>query len=203
MLKRADLPVQTIVNANAHITHTGIWVYAGTSPGGWTVAPIFPAQRRSDPAVFFIKVRDTAGPLTITRSAADNFQTGGVSSATFTLQPGESAIIVSDGSFWLPMTGAETPARNARVVISAVASFTLSRSASVYVHTGTGATWTLPALANNTGLTFTIKNRGSGAVVLQRAGTDNLYDTASVTSVSVAAGGTARVVNDGSFWLVV
>lgn len=203
MLKRADLPVQTIVNANANITHAGIWVYAGTGVGGWTISPIFPATRRTEPAVFFVKVRDTAGPLTITRSSSDNFQTGGVSSSTFTLQPGESAIIVTDGTFWLPMTGADNPARNSRVVISAVASLTLSRSGSVIVHTGTGATWTLPAVANNTGLTYTIKNRGSGAVTLQRAGTDNLYDTTTQTSISIAAGATARVVNDGTYWLVV
>jgi hypothetical protein len=37
----------------------------------------------------------------------------------------------------------------------------------------------------------------------QRAGTDNLYDAATQTSISIAAGTTARVVNDGTYWLVV
>lgn len=79
---------------------------------------------------------------------------------------------------------------------------TLSRDASVYVNGGGITTWTLPALSNNTRLTYRIKNRGSGVITPQRAGTDQLYDTAVVTSISVASGASVTVINDGTCWLV-
>lgn len=202
MLLRSDLPTY-VMTGTAHVTGAGIWVYAGTSAATWTVTPQQPSPRKMDSALIFIKVRDTAGPLTLTRSSSDNFQFAAATATTMVLQPGESIILLSDGTNWTPHYGAQSPAINQRVVTSAAATLTLSRAGSLFVFTGTTTTWTLPAVANNTGLSYTIKNRGSGAITLQRAGTDNLYDTTTQTSISIAAGATARVVNDGTYWLVV
>lgn len=71
-----------------------------------------------------------------------------------------------------------------------------------YVFTGTTDTWTLPALAGNTGVRYWIKNRGSGNLTIARAGSDELYDTAARTSITIAAGQGCYIENDGSYWLV-
>jgi lysophospholipase L1-like esterase len=197
----ADVPVRTVVTTSANITSSGVWVYAGAAAANWTIAPIFPTPRKIDSQMYFIKVRESAGPLTITTSSGNNFLVGGIAQSTYTLQPGESVIIVTDGTNWMPMAGAMNPATNFRVVVSATSTLTLDRTGTVFVFTGTTTTWTLPALANNTGLTYRIKNRGSGAITLQRAGSDNIYDTSSVTSISIAAGASREIVNDGTFWL--
>lgn len=75
-----------------------------------------------------------------------------------------------------------------------------------YCYTGAGAaTWTLPPVAGNAGQTFTIVNRaGAAAITLQRAGGDNLWkDGATATSVTVNAGTTLELYNDGTYWSVV
>lgn len=76
-------------------------------------------------------------------------------------------------------------------------------SASNQVYSGTGGnTWTLPAVANNSTLEFRVKNRGSGNLTIQRAGSDNIYDTTTQTSITVAAGASLMLINDGTYWLV-
>lgn len=84
---------------------------------------------------------------------------------------------------------------------SSAASLTLDKTVSVYIFTGSsGTTWTLPAITGNTDLSYYIKNRGSANIILQRAGSDNIYDTASVTSITILPGEARTVVNDGAFW---
>jgi len=72
-----------------------------------------------------------------------------------------------------------------------------------YVHSGTTCTATLPAVSGNDRVDFYIFNRGSGALTIQRAGSDNLKTTAgTATSATVAANAWAAIYNDGSYWLV-
>jgi len=78
---------------------------------------------------------------------------------------------------------------------------TLDRTQTVWVFTGSsGSTWTLPALSGNTNLIYFIKNRGTANITLQRAGADNIFDTAVVTSVTILPGSAVIVSNDGTYW---
>jgi hypothetical protein len=80
---------------------------------------------------------------------------------------------------------------------------TLDRSKTLYAFTGSSAaTWTLPAVTGNTGLTYFIKNRGSANVVVQRAGADNLYTSSAVTSITILPGESRTIINDGAIWNV-
>jgi hypothetical protein len=89
------------------------------------------------------------------------------------------------------------------VSTSSAGTLTLDKTATVWVFTGTTTTWTLPAISGNTRLRYVVYNRGSGNLTLQRAGSDNLYAAgASVTSVTIAAGSSNAIINDGSFWLI-
>jgi hypothetical protein len=81
---------------------------------------------------------------------------------------------------------------------------TLTADDYLNVLTGTIArTFTLPALAGNTGVEMVFKNRSTQILTIQRAGTDQIYDTGAVSSFTVAAGATAQVINDGTYWLKV
>jgi hypothetical protein len=200
MLTRADLPLFPILDTDAYITRSGVWVYAGSAAGSWTIAKITAGPRADDAQLYFVRVRPAAGPLTVTTTGGDNFYYAGTTSSTLTIPPGQGAVIVpSSGGTW-EVLFMQAP-RYQAVKTSSAATLTLARDAAVYVNTGAAATWTLPALANNAGLTYKIKNRGTGAVTLQCAGADQLYDTAAQTSISIAAGATVTVVNDGSYWL--
>lgn len=71
-----------------------------------------------------------------------------------------------------------------------------------YIFTGTTATATLPDLATYKGGIYFIKNAGSGNLTLQRAGSDQIYDTSAVTSIIITAGSARVVVAGTSFWFV-
>lgn len=79
---------------------------------------------------------------------------------------------------------------------------TLTVGKPVYAFTGgSTVTWTLPSIASTIGSApFRIKNRGSAALTISRAGSDQIYDTAAVSTISVAAGAAVMLVNDGTFW---
>lgn len=70
------------------------------------------------------------------------------------------------------------------------------------IYTGAGNTVTLPAVTGNTWQVFNFKNRGSGILVIQRAGADQIYETVAVTSINLLAGAAVRLVNDGTFFNV-
>jgi hypothetical protein len=200
MIPKADLPLFPIIDTDAFITRSGVWVYAASTAGSWTISKIT-AGPRSDAQLHFVRVRPTAGPLTITTTGSDTFYYAGASLSSITIPPGQSALITpASGGNWevFYLSAALFQA----VKTSSTASLTLARDASVYVNTGAAATWTLPAVANNAGLTYRIKNRGTGAITLQRAGSDQLYDTAAQTSISVAPGASVTVINDGTYWVV-
>lgn len=208
MLTPDDFRLHIFSASTVSINECGLWLYAGTGGGSWTMpvrAPSYAAgqTRRSDASVYWVGCMSTAAPLTVNRASTDNFLYGGTTSATITVNPGESVMIVDDGGYWFVMGGASLPAVYRKTFVSSAGSATLSRAYSAYVFTGVGATtWTLPALASNTGLEFYGKNRGSGDITLQRAGSDQLYDTAAVNSITVTPGSSFHVLNDGTYWVV-
>jgi hypothetical protein len=80
---------------------------------------------------------------------------------------------------------------------------TMTNATQAYCFTGASpATWTLPALSGNSGRYFTVKNRGSATLTIQRAGSDNLWDSASVTSITLTAGEWCILWADASYWHV-
>lgn len=87
------------------------------------------------------------------------------------------------------------------VSVSSAGTLTLA-SAINYVFSGTTTTWTLPAVSGNTGVTYLIKNRGSGAITLNSSGGGNdIYDTSAVSTLTINAGSAITLVNDGTYWL--
>lgn len=202
ILHKNDLPVWVTTDTDAHVSKMGRWIYAGTSAGSWTIAPASPSPRAGDAGWYWISVRGTAAPLTLTRSNADTFNVAAGSLTSITIQPGQSVLLTpSGGAGW--EVHAWSPSITQSVITSNAATLTMARDGSVYVGTATSGTptWTLPTLANNTGLTYRIKNRGSVPLVIQRAGSDQLYDTAAVNSVSIAAGASVTIINDGTYWI--
>lgn len=87
------------------------------------------------------------------------------------------------------------------VITSSAGSATLDDTATVWVFTGSTTTWTLPAVSSNTNRTFFIKNRGTGAITLNRAGSDNIYDLDLVTSLTINPGEAYIISCDGTYWV--
>jgi hypothetical protein len=86
-------------------------------------------------------------------------------------------------------------------VVSSAGTLTLGNAVH-YVFSGTTTTWTLPAVTGNTDVFYFIKNRGSGDITLNRAGSDEIYTTSAVTSTTISAGASIRLWNDGTYWIV-
>jgi len=81
---------------------------------------------------------------------------------------------------------------------------TIANASGVNIYTGTGGhTFTLPALSTHPGKFIFIKNAGSGNLSVSRAGSDNIYNTSSVTSITVAAGADVMLAAGSSFWYVI
>lgn len=70
-----------------------------------------------------------------------------------------------------------------------------------YSFDGSTATWTLPTIAASDGHTYFIKNRGSGNLIINTSGGGNeLYDSAATNSITVAAGASVILHNDGTYF---
>lgn len=99
---------------------------------------------------------------------------------------------------WTSLTRAIVPET---VTTSSAGTLGLTTSSSAYVFTGTTATWTLPAVSGNTGRFLILESRGSGAVTLNPAGSDFIWlFGGTVTTYTIAAGGSLQLVNDGTYW---
>jgi len=71
-----------------------------------------------------------------------------------------------------------------------------------YVGVG-GHTITLPACSTGNGLTFVIKNAGTGPVTVSRAGSDTIFESSSATSVILGVGESGTfVVRSASQWIM-
>lgn len=80
---------------------------------------------------------------------------------------------------------------------------TMPSASGVSIYTGAGGnTWTLPVLSIHPGKFLFIKNAGGGNLTVQRAGSDNIYTTTSVTSFTIAAGASTILWAGSSFWYV-
>lgn len=69
-----------------------------------------------------------------------------------------------------------------------------------YIHTGGAVTSTLPTVAGNTGKQVYVKNRGTGALLIN-AETNKMWNGSVVTGISVVAGAGTMFVNDGTYWV--
>lgn len=98
MLTRNDLPTFLLSDTDTHVSKTGTWIYAGGGAGSWTISPAMPSPRAADSQTYIIKVRGTAGALTLNRSNADVFAYGGVTPTSITLQPGQTVILTPAGA---------------------------------------------------------------------------------------------------------
>jgi len=112
-----------------------------------------------------------------------------------------STLIWNNGSGRVEITPA---AAYTAVTTSSAATLTLT-TGGAYVFTGTTTTWTLPTTGgNNTTLTFVIKNRGSGNITLNsNSGGNDIYNTSATNTLSITPGQTVRLINDGTYYLVV
>lgn len=197
MLTPNDAPV--IQKASGAIDCTGYYVWANATAGSLAMPLRVPSLRRLDASLYTVTSLNSA--VTLNRSGTDQFMVNGVAQNTYVVYPGESVQIIDDGGYWLVLPGATPPAVVRKVSVQSGTSFTLNNTASLWVFTGTAAaTWTLPALSARTGLEYLIKNRGSADLIVQRAGSDQLYTTEAVSSITVAAGSSAHIVNDGTYW---
>ena len=66
----------------------------------------------------------------------------------------------------------------------------------------TNRTFTLPALSTWQGRMFFIKNASSATLTVQRAGSDQIYDTSAVTSITIAAGVARIIIAGATYWFV-
>lgn len=112
--------------------------------------------------------------------------------------PSSTTYLRGDNSWSTPSGGSSTDTVN----VYSGTSQTLNGSVnSVNVFTGSSAaTWTLPTVSGNTGVDLNIENRGSASITLVPAGSDHIWFLTSVTTMTVAAGGSLELVNDGTFW---
>lgn len=85
------------------------------------------------------------------------------------------------------------------VIESAAGTLSLGGN-SYYVFNGTTSTWTLPSLAGNQGRVYRLKNAGSGNLTIAVSGSDNIWDTSSVTTLTVTPGQAVVIVGGASFW---
>jgi hypothetical protein len=109
-----------------------------------------------------------------------------------------SSTVLNGASAWEALTRAIVPEN---VTDSASTSLTLTTSSSTWVFTGSSvAIWTLPAVSGNTGVLLIIENRGSAAVGLVPAGSDHIWFGSAVIVMTIAAGASLNLVNDGSYW---
>jgi hypothetical protein len=92
------------------------------------------------------------------------------------------------------------------VTTSSATTLTLSTATTnekTYVFTGTSAaTWTLPERSSASKYPLHIKNSGTASLTIQRAGSDNLFNQSSVTSIKLLTGDAVTIQNDGSMWII-
>jgi hypothetical protein len=58
----------------------------------------------------------------------------------------------------------------------------------------------LPALSSSARRVYFIKNAGAGILTVSRAGSDQIYSTIAVSTITLAAGASATLYGGPSFW---
>jgi len=128
------------------------------------------------------------------------------SGATAPLSVPERMVITNTGNVGIgtsaPLSTLEISGTSGELItVSSAGTLTLGASV-VYNFSGTTTTWTLPAISTTLNRVYKVKNRGSGNITLNRAGSDNIYNTSSVTTITITPGQACELRNDGSFWVV-
>lgn len=89
------------------------------------------------------------------------------------------------------------------VTVSSSTSLTLTVTGSylkTYAYTSSSnGTWTMPAIGT-TGQRIKIKNKGTGDLTIQRAGSNQLFTDALVNSIILYTGETITLQDDGTNW---
>lgn len=89
-------------------------------------------------------------------------------------------------------------------VVTSLTTQVLSSTVSSYIYTGsTPATWTMPSISLLIGKQFILKNRGSGIVTINAAGSDNFYTTVPIASLTLSPGDSYSLLDDGTYWNVI
>jgi hypothetical protein len=141
-------------------------------------------------------INNSTGIITVNASGGSAILANGMASNT-------------DCAFTALSTTPTTPAGweaqygGTNVTVSAAGTLTLSGGNQVYIFSGTTATWTLPSFAGNVGSNLILENRGSGNVTVNAASGDHIYFNSSITSMTIAPGGSLPLINDGAvsgFW---
>jgi hypothetical protein len=108
------------------------------------------------------------------------------------LQDVRAAITASGGSSYTPTGNTST-----------ATTLTLTTDYDNYVFTGSSATtWTLPAVSGNSWKRLTLVNTGTATITMQRAGSDNIYTTTTVTSLTIYPGEVYELLNTSTYWKV-
>lgn len=114
--------------------------------------------------------------------------------------PGTIQYFVHDGVKWILTYTSQGPTKT---ITSSAGTLSLLSHNRNYSFSGTTTTWTLPALANNTGRIYYIKNRGSGNITLNsNAGGSDIYDTGTVNTISITPGSAKLIIHDGTYWTI-
>lgn len=80
---------------------------------------------------------------------------------------------------------------------------TLPAVSKTYFYTGAGTgTWTMYAVSGNDGIRIEIKNLTAFNLTVQRAGADNLYDSATTTSVVIGPGECWQIMCNGTYHVI-
>lgn len=88
-------------------------------------------------------------------------------------------------------------------VVTAVTTLTLTKRG-MYTFTGTNSTWTIPAVAGNTGLVYYIYNRGSGSLTVNTtAAANNIDSNGAITNTIVLAPGDNLIIRNNSINYIV
>lgn len=148
--------------------------------------------------------------------------TNGVGGATVTgvdIGAGGAVAIVSDSCVYDPtkVTATLTPLVHGRTAgtkflnfvaaptntASTSTTLTLTANTQYTFNGSSAATWTLPARSSSIDQPIWIKNRGTAILTISRAGSDNLYTTASVTTFNIMPGGEWCECRAGTtFWYI-
>lgn len=135
----------------------------------------------------------TGGSATVTD--ASSFYISGATNAT-----------VTNGNYAMFVAGGDVRIDGGLITTSVTSSAgTLSlTTATFYVFNGTTTTWSLPTIsAANNGRTYIIKNIGSSNITLDvTGGGATIYDTAPVTSITIAAGVSRTIISNSVYWTV-
>ena len=74
----------------------------------------------------------------------------------------------------------------------------------IYVFIGNyAATWKLPVIGDASENVLMIKNRGNATLTLLSASGSQIYETSAEAQAIIAAGGSAQLINDGTYWVVI